>query len=382
MKTLRRMLVRDVHRQFGQFVAIVVLILLGTALLVASYDAYRNLDRSYRSLFDVAVDHRAAVNRVEVLSGERFSSASEGVLVEQQLANHFGVTRGDELAIRGPLGWRDVEVTGVAASAEYLWPARSRQEVFTTPDSFGVLFAPQPLVAQLTGGPNEVLVRVTGHDRAAVVDRVDGPRRRPAQRPSPPAPSSRATQCCRTTSRFPGADAVLPAAVPRRRGHGDRRAAAPQGDTERPIIGTLRANGFTRRQVLMHYLGYGVAGGTLGAALGVPLGLVGARELTSTYTSVLNLPATVIDVHAESIVGGVAFGVVTGAVAAWLPARTAARVAPAEAMRGLVPQAGRTGMITRLLPVIDRLPATWRMILRNPERHPGRTVATLVGVVL
>ncbi|HSJ44062.1 MAG TPA: ABC transporter permease [Euzebyales bacterium] len=152
--------------------------------------------------------------------------------------------------------------------------------------------------------------------------------------------------------------------------------------TERPIIGTLRANGFTRRQVLMHYLGYGVAGGTLGAALGVPLGLVGARELTSTYTSVLNLPATVIDVHAESIVGGVAFGVVTGAVAAWLPARTAARVAPAEAMRGLVPQAGRTGMITRLLPVIDRLPATWRMILRNPERHPGRTVATLVGVVL
>ncbi|HSJ44063.1 MAG TPA: hypothetical protein VK923_05190 [Euzebyales bacterium] len=116
MKTLRRKLVRDVHRQFGQFVAIVVLILLGTALLVASYDAYRNLDRSYRSLFDVAVDHRAAVNRVEVLSGERFSSASEGVLVEQQLANHFGVTRGDELAIRGPLGWRDVEVTGVAAS--------------------------------------------------------------------------------------------------------------------------------------------------------------------------------------------------------------------------------------------------------------------------
>lgn len=225
MRTLRRKLVRDVHRQFGQFVAIVVLILLGTALFVASYDAYRNLDRSYRSLFDqlrfadvqisagdaervadrlrdldgvatvltrtvvetpvrigdhkligrivgAPVDHRAAVNRVEVLSGERFSSGSEGVLVEQHLANHFGVTRGDELAIRGPHGWQDVEVTGVAASAEYLWPARSRQEVFTTPDSFGVLFAPQPLVAQLTGGPNEVLVRVTDHDRAAVVDRV------------------------------------------------------------------------------------------------------------------------------------------------------------------------------------------------------------------
>ena len=51
---------------------------------------------------------------------------------------------------RGAAGRRDVDRPdggGRRASAEYLWPARSRQEVLTLPDDFGVLFVPPTTAA-------------------------------------------------------------------------------------------------------------------------------------------------------------------------------------------------------------------------------------------
>jgi putative ABC transport system permease protein len=47
-----------------------------------------------------------------------------------------------------------------------------------------------------------------------------------------------------------------------------------------------------------------------------------------------------------------------------------------------VPHAGHAGVADRLLPWLDRLPVSWRLVLRNPWRHPGRTASTMLGVVL
>ena len=51
----------------------------------------------------------------------------------------FGLEPGDTLAVATVDGWADVEVLGVAASPEYLWPAKSRQEILILPDEFGVV---------------------------------------------------------------------------------------------------------------------------------------------------------------------------------------------------------------------------------------------------
>jgi putative ABC transport system permease protein len=436
VNVLRRKLLRDIRNQLGQFAAIVALIALGSGLFVASYDAYRNLDRSYRQLFsqlrfadatiaggdarriadavdavdgvtavrprtvaDVPLrigDHKligrivglpvtgpASVNRVALLEGRRPSSATGDVLLEQHVAHHLGVHPGDHVRIRGPGGWRDVEVVGVAASTEYLWPARSRQDLFPAPDSFGVVFAPQPLAEAVVGGPNEVVVRVEEAQRVTALAGV----RATALRTGARSVTTRAEQPSNAVLQediegFQGlavgfpllflSGAGMAAAVLLR-----RRVAA-----ERTVVGTLRAVGVSRRQVRRHYLTYGLAAGAGGALLGVPLGLVAARELTAAYTGALDLPATVNAVYPESIVVGLVFGVVTGVLAAWLPARAAARLAPAAAMRGIVPHAGRAGALTRRLPTFRRWPATWRLVVRNPVRHPARTLSTMLGVVL
>ena len=45
--------------------------------------------------------------------------------------------------------WRDVTVSGVVQSPEYLWPARDRQDVLGDPHAFAVVFAPEPLARTL-----------------------------------------------------------------------------------------------------------------------------------------------------------------------------------------------------------------------------------------
>lgn len=99
-------------------------------------------------------------------------------------------------------------------------------------------------------------------------------------------------------------------------------------------LALLRALGASRRQVtgsvLLEALILGVIGGTLGLGLGYLLAL-GIREMFAQFGlditgySLVFRPGTFIAAYAVSIVVTV--------VAAWVPARKAARVAPVQAMR-------------------------------------------------
>ena len=110
----------------------------------------------------------------------------------------------------GPAGWRTVRVSGTGLSTEYFWPARSQQEVMTSAEQFGVVFAPESLVASLTATPETSTVAVHARDRsqaralvAAATTLAARPRsgRRPAARISPR--SSRSTRTSQTFGSSP-----------------------------------------------------------------------------------------------------------------------------------------------------------------------------------
>jgi putative ABC transport system permease protein len=155
---------------------------------------------------------------------------------------------------------------------------------------------------------------------------------------------------------------------------------------DRAFIGMLRANGFRRRTILGHYLATGLVVGAAGAIPGVAAGLLLAGTITRVYTGAIGIPDTLVSVRVTTVVGGLAFGLVAGALAALAPAVAASRIPPAEAMRGMVPS-GRGGRgilarLERLAPVTRRLPAGAWLVLRGPARQPRRTLYTEFGVVL
>ncbi|MHB1131531.1 MAG: FtsX-like permease family protein [Chloroflexota bacterium] len=442
MKLLLAKLWRDMGRQRGPFLAIVLTTLLGVALFGASYDAFQGLQSSYAATFErtrfadlvvsggdlegfarqaqatpgvaavqtrtvadlpfaVGADHRLlgrvvglpaqeqpTVNQVLVLTGGYLDSArADGVLAEQHFAGHFGLRQGSTLRVLGADGWREVTVMGTVASAEYLWPARSRQEILTTPDSFGVLFVPEALARQLAPPQvrSEALVLFgPAVDRAALTTKL----REAALRVGASDVVTQADQPSNAALRedidgFGEMALMFPVLFLGAAGLTIFVVLGRLVQAQRSQIGMLRANGVGVRPILLHYASFGVVaclvGGLLGALLGLPLG----QLITSAYTGALSIPITVIRLQPLTALAGTDLALVAGVLAAARPALGAARVLPAEAMRGVAPTSGgRASWLQRLLPVLNRLSPKGKYVLRTLGRQPRRSLSVALGVIL
>ncbi|WUI03170.1 ABC transporter permease [Spirillospora sp. NBC_00431] len=446
MSVLNVKLRRDLRRRPAQLVSAVVLVMLGVALFGASYDAYRNLDSGYRATFDryrfadltvsggdtAAIAKRAGgtpgveavavrtvadvpmrmpdgstlvgrvvglpagsqpeINRVKVLTGRYLDPAAPAsVLADRHVADEADLKPGSAVSVWDGRAWRNLDVRGTVSSPEYLWPAASRQDALPAPGTFGVLFVPEPLARRIGGvrAPNEVTVYYTGagRDRAAELDAgLTGVARAHgaggvvtrADQPSNAALAQDIQGFSQLAVMFPllflAAAGVAVYVVLTRRVARDRA-----------VIGTLRASGFRRRTVVAHYLMTGVATGLAGSVLGVAAGLLLAGTVTRMYGDAIGLPETTVSVRATTGLAGLAFGLVAGALAALAPAVSAARVPPAEAMRGIVPTARGGGILARVersVPAAGRLPAGVWLVLRGPTRQFRRTLYTMCGVIL
>ncbi len=428
---------RDFRRQRWQFFAVILTVTLGVMMFAASYDAYRNLETSYTGTYDrlafadvtvtgadpgaaaaiaandgvatveertqidpplrvgnevfigrvvtMPSDAQPALNRVDVVEGAYLSSAQpDGVLVETHMAEAFDLAVGDVVEIFAGTGWVPTHVVGVAVSPEYLWPARSAQDVFPLPGTFGVVFASQSAVEAAVPGlaTNQILA---GYGENADVADVD------AAVTAAAGEASVVTQADQPSNKALGLDlqgfeqlsVAFPALFLLAAGMAAFILLTRLVYSQRPQIGTMMANGMSAATVRRHYLSYGLILGGIGAVIGVVLGLAAGWGITGSYTAELGIPDTIRQLRWITPVIGLVFGVVTGAVAGLAPAAAASRLAPAEAMRGDAPPAtGRISVFERLIPPLSRLPNRWLMVIRGVGRDWKRSLSTVIGVTL
>ena len=441
MSLLARKMRRDVRARRGQFAAVVVTVFLGLVLFALSYDAYANLKASYRRVFDithfadftvsggdtgailaaggrlpgVSASHgrriaddpvrvaghkllgrlvglpasaQPPIDGVIVLDGTYLSPArGTGVLVEKHMAEHFKLRPGDRLEVLGSSGWFTVDALGKAASAEYLWPAPSRQQIIASADDFGVLFVPDTLLDRIPASAvtsQALFTYAAGADRGSLDAQLAAIARRNgatdaftrAQQPSNAALSEDINGFGEMAVMFPilflGAAGMATYILL------TRLVLAQQAQ-----IGLLLAGGFARRAVFRHYLSYGLAAAFAGALPGLVVGVVLARFVTKLYTDAVSVPVHVIEFHPLTIAVGLVFAVAAGAVSTLAPAMRASRLPPATAMRGQI-GSGRGGRsaLERALPPLRALPTRWKMVLRGIGRNRRRSLSTVLGIVL
>jgi putative ABC transport system permease protein len=439
--TLRRKARRDMRRQRAAFAAITVTIFLGVTMFGATYDAFLNLKSSYNRAFSeyrfadltvtggdsaavarlardtggveavqprtqadlpirvgpdkflgrvvgVPAGRQPAVNRLAVLKGSYLrQGGGPSALVEEHMADTFDLVPGDRLTVVGAGGPETLEVAGVVSSPEYYWPARNRQEIFTAPEDFGVVFAAERTAQELAGlaEPNQVAIYYRGGDPdAAPTERLtEGAERlgaadvlTRAQQPSNSALQQDVTSFEQLSVLFP---LLFLTAAALATGVLMRRLVTSQ----RPIIGMLRACGYNRSSLVLHYLSFGLLVGAIGAVLGALAGFGLGSAWTGLYTEQLSIPLKVVEVRPLTIAVGLLFGLAAGGLAAAAPAAMAASVPPAEAMRRFAPvRRGGMSLAERLLPPLRRLPVRWRMALRAIGRNPRRATSTVIGIVL
>ncbi|OGO01795.1 MAG: hypothetical protein A2Y59_03755, partial [Chloroflexi bacterium RBG_13_52_14] len=442
MNKLQRNLIRDLVTSKSLFLAVAIVILLGVAIFDASSIGYQNLkssyDYSYESLrfadFTVKVveapsettdelkslpgveavtgrintdipitlpgdeekrvlvraitlpsDFRPAVNDVKVEQGAYFEGDESNVLLlERSFAEYHELNPEDIVLLTVANQEVAFKVAGIVTSPEYIWPAKSRQELLVSPESFGVIFISQDTMASLTGDSviSEFCVIVDeGADRAAVIEEVEAILAPygimevvPAEeQPSNAALSIDIQEMGNMAQVYPLLFLIVGALV-------TYILLARIVLNQRSQIGLMRAMGYSRKEVLIHYLSFALIIGVAGAVAGTMAGYLLSRVVTGIYTTALGLPFTKIEMEWLVMFEGLLLGIVPCVAAGIVPAYAASRLHPAEAMRTPAPAAGRKLLLERLFPFLARLSHLWKIPLRNIFRNRRRSIYTIMGV--
>lgn len=150
---------------------------------------------------------------------------------------------------------------------------------------------------------------------------------------------------------------------------------------QREQIGTLKAFGYRPVEILRHYIGFALIIGSVGALLGIGLGLQLGHQIADLYRGFYRLPY--LDFFIPAGVIWLAFAVSIGSalLGAVIPVLRATRLPPAEAMRADIPWRRRWLRLDRFEP-LQRLSQAHRLIAHNLLQRPLRTTLTWIGLAL
>jgi putative ABC transport system permease protein len=442
MRTLDRKLLRELRRHWVQVTSIALVMGCGTMTIMglrstlasirvardAYYDAYRfgdvfaHLQRApapiarriaaipgvaaieTRIVRDVKLDvpglpepaighvvsipesQRPTVNELHIRRGRWIAPGRDDeVLVSDRFAEVNGLNPGDSLAAVINGRWQRLHIVGVALSPEFVVELAS-STLFIDNRRYGILWTSARALESafdMRGAFNDVVVRLAP-DAAEqrVIAAMDGllapwgsagaygRRDQPAARVLDDEFAQLRTNATLFPLFFLVVAAFLLNVVL-------SRLVASQRDE----IAALKAFGYSNREVGAHYLAFGVAAVGLGAAVGLPMGMWMGAKFTALYATYFRFPT----LPALVDWGAAAFGIAVSGGCALLGAFSGVRrvmaLPPAEALRPEAPARFRPLLLERL-GIGGLLSPGVRMVLRNVERRPLRTGASVIGVAL
>ena len=445
MNTLLRKAFRDLWRSRALFISIIALLTLGVGVFVTMYSAFLNVksseDFAYEELkfadafyhvappipiravdavrdmdgvaaaegryvADIAIrqpddpdntlsarvisipdDDTPDINRVIVRRGE-YLDAGDGrhALVDNLFTNYYDLKPGDSISLIYQGKDREFIIKGAITSPEYLWKSKGGAELLTSPGDFAIVLVRRNAADDMLGVEgiiNEITLRFQpGADVDAVKAEIDGYLDRYG--------SHRLIEKEQQLSY-----ATLKSDID---GFEEMAIAMPVlflcitamvafamltriVQSQRHIIGLMRAEGFSRSRILRHYLTFPILIALIGNGLGILWGTWAASGFTSLYVETLDLPFTVVVSQVWVLVAAFTVGLAACLIAGIQPALAAARLTPSEAMRANISSGGASVVLERLLPM-QRLPSMLRLALRNMTRGRWRTLSSIMAIAV
>ncbi len=440
MTMLWRKLWADTRALARQAIALMVLIGLGILLYVGLYEAYQNLDGAYNYVYDTThfadasvlveaapgsladkartIPHvtealgrvvrdgaiiqrgrdrervlgrfigyprtfRPPINDLLIIEGRYLADAYEAVL-EHQFAAENGYAIGDRIKCAYETREREFTIVGFVASPEYIYPVPSKHEMFVSPGTFGVVFIDEDRAREWFGVGRQITeihcLTDPGHEQE-VLEKLEGLAHSYGVETSyvqDDQPSKRLLTM--DQQGFATLSVFFPIMFLSSAGLSLYSALSRIVRLQMTVIGTLKACGFGQREILIQHVMQGVLVALAGAIPGVALGHWMAMWLGRLYADTLHLPLILTPLHWDTIGTGLFLAAVTGLAAAYLPARMAARMRPAVAMRGDVESPRRLMAQHRLVGWTRWSRVAYRIPIRGIFRRASRTLLALGGI--
>ena len=335
-------------------------------------------------LISVPKDRRPSVNDIALMKGRYIEPGrSDEVIASENFVEANELEIGDSVRVILNGRRRDLEIVGVGLSPEYIYTIRPGELI---PDDrrFGVFWMERQALAaafDMEGGFNDVsLLLMPGIQPEDVITRLD------------------------TLLRPFGGWGGIPRALQLSHWSVENELKGIQVAAfaipmvflavacfllhvvlhrivavQREQIATLKALGYPNRSIATHYTCWALAISVGGTVLGTVVGGAMGQSLMEIYNQFYRFPSLTYRLEPQVVAGAVLIGIIAAILGANSAVRQAVRLQPAEAMRPEPPATYRVSLVERLgLQAV--LSQTARIILRNIERQPGRSMISVGGI--
>ncbi len=341
----------------------------------------------YLRLVSVDVDEPRRINDVLILEGNPLETPRD-VWLESQFLNTNNISLGDSLDIIVGGRIHSIRVVGTGMSPEFTYPLRDQKELYPNYAQFGIAFMAyddmEALLPHRQGQVNSVVLTL---EDGADFDRI---RREIEQILRPYG----------VVAVYPRADQmshlILDLEITQLQNVGRSMPLMFMFiggiilyimlkrlvEQQRTQIGIMKAIGYTEREIMVHYLSYGLFVGTIGGVTGGLLGLWAANPLTTLLLTFFAMPMVYSGFSWVHLLIGLLLSLSIFTFAGYHGCKQALRMKPADAMRPPAPSFRRKVILERIRPFWGMLTTQGMMATRNMFRNISRTVFLFLGISL
>ncbi len=429
MKTLTLKVFKDIKARKWQFLAVSFLVFLGISLFSGLYSSYLNIGSTYKKFYtqtdfeDIGATFNLApitvLNKINSISGVKAVGRltayatmeingrevhlklvsipkknsivdkvyivkgkypkNSGVLVLDKFAELNKLCIGQIIKIKVNGKIYSLRIYGTACSPEYVLITEG---YFSTPKDFGIIFVPYPTMEKITGKYgkiNEVHVKVYTNNINEILNKIKEILKpygikdiyKKENQPSYKLLKMDLHGFEETAIMFPGMlliVATLSAYV----------LLSRTVTEQRGIIAVLRAMGYPKKDVIIHYLSYSILIGIVGTIPAIVAGYYISSVMTKSYIEYINVPYYVSNIYPSVMIISLIAGILTPAIAGGLTAKKAAEIDPAVAIRGVTTEC----KVINLDRFILKFSSITKMAIKNTFRNPKRSIYTFFGVAM
>ena len=327
------------------------------------------------------------INKVTVVDGNEIINQDEDVLVIKQFAEAQGLKPGDSISI--PMNGRtfNLKVAGIVASPEYIYLMQNEQTLMPSPKTFGIVYISEKLMSEaynFQGNFNEiVLIDKTGINEDSLIDTIKS-RLEPygLQRVITKEHQLSNSMLDQEVKQLKRTSTSLPIVFLLVAAIILEMMIGRMVKRDRIKIGVMKAIGYSDKAVLFHYAKYSLIAGLAGGFIGTSLGMILAGQMTKLYLQFFNLPLLKAEFYIQFVALAMLISASFCTAAGLIGAKGSLKISPAEAMQSEAPKKGKRIILEKLPLFWKNLTFSWKMVYKNIFRNKKRTVFVLTGVML
>ena len=327
------------------------------------------------------------INEIHLIAGQLPNEGQPEILVDPKFltANHMSL--GDSLNVSIDGNQVTFFITGTAQSPEFIYIMRNAQDLYPSPEEFGIAYVPFSTLKALVkekGQVNDIVFTLKNEvSFDSVKDSLQAELKPYGVRSIIPRKDqvshtilTSEIKQIRTMSKtlpvvFLGVAAIILYTMLRR-----------LIEQQRTIIGNLKAFGFTDREIVLHYLTYPVVIGTVGGLLGGLSGVALSFPLTAMYKAYFDLPGLNSEFSLKYLFFSLAMALIFSVLSGVKGSLDILRLEPAQAMRPPAPGTARKTLLEKLTWFWQTLSSQAQMGIRDVFRTPTRSLFNVLGIAV